>query len=170
MERNAMAAWREYRRHTVPLKKSLPTIWIARFIRDVLLYLYHSICRHRSYADVRAAMQGREEIDIEFLGLFDTVEAYGVPIEELRVAIDWAIWPISFRNHRPSRKVKHIRHALALDDERTTFHPLRIDQPSGGRPDGQGGVVRRRPFRHRRRLSGMHAVLCAAGLDDRSTR
>jgi len=26
MERNAMAAWREYRRDTVPLKKSLPTI------------------------------------------------------------------------------------------------------------------------------------------------
>jgi uncharacterized protein (DUF2235 family) len=128
MERNAMAAWREYRRDTVPLKKSLPTIWIARFIRDVLLYVYHAICRHRSYADVRAAMNGRKEIDIEFLGLFDTVEAFGVPIEELRVAIDWAIWPISFRNHRPSRKVKHISHALALDDERTTFHPLRIDQ------------------------------------------
>ncbi|WP_375311347.1 DUF2235 domain-containing protein [Bradyrhizobium sp. A5] len=128
MERNAMAAWREYRRGTVPLKKSLPTIWIARLIRDVLLYFYHLILRHRSYADVRAAMRGREEIDIEFLGLFDTVEAYGVPIEELRVAVDWAIWPISFRNHRPSKKVKHIRHALALDDERTTFHPLRIDQ------------------------------------------
>ncbi|MBR0783917.1 DUF2235 domain-containing protein [Bradyrhizobium iriomotense] len=128
MERNAMAAWREYRRDTVPLKKSLPTIWIARLIRDLLLYLYHSLCGHRSYADVRAAMNGRKEIDIEFLGLFDTVEAFGVPIEELRVAIDWAIWPISFRNHRPSRKVKHICHALALDDERTTFHPLRIDQ------------------------------------------
>ncbi|WP_249139213.1 DUF2235 domain-containing protein [Bradyrhizobium japonicum] len=128
MERNAMAAWREYRRDTVPLKKSLPTIWIARLFRDLLLHLYHSICGHRSYADVRAAMNGRKDIDIEFLGLFDTVEAFGVPIEELRVAIDWAIWPISFRNHRPSRKVKHIRHALALDDERTTFHPLRIDQ------------------------------------------
>lgn len=128
MERNTMAAWREYRRDTVPLKKSLPTIWIARLIRDALLYLYHAICRHRSYADVREAMNGRKDVDIEFMGLFDTVEAFGVPIEELRVAIDWAIWPISFRNHRPSRKVKHIRHALALDDERTTFHPLRIDQ------------------------------------------
>lgn len=128
MDRNAMAAWREYRRGTVPLNKSLPTIWIARFIRDVLLYLYHAICGHRSYANVRAEMNGRKDVDIEFMGLFDTVEAYGVPIEELRVAIDWAIWPISFRNHRPSRKVKHICHALALDDERTTFHPLRIDQ------------------------------------------
>ncbi|KJC54675.1 hypothetical protein UB31_03345 [Bradyrhizobium sp. LTSP849] len=128
MERNVMSAWREYRSDTVPMKKSLPTIWIARFIRDVLLHLYHSICGHRSYADVRAAMNGRKDVNIEFLGLFDTVEAFGVPVEELRVAIDWAIWPISFRNHRPSHKAKHICHALALDDERTTFHPLRIDQ------------------------------------------
>ena len=128
MERNVMSAWREYRRDTVPMKKSLPTIWIARFIRDVLLYLYHLICGHRSYADVRAAMNGRKDVNIEFLGLFDTVEAFGVPVEELRVAIDWAIWPISFRNHRPSHKAKQICHALALDDERTTFHPLRIDQ------------------------------------------
>ncbi|MBR0902739.1 DUF2235 domain-containing protein [Bradyrhizobium liaoningense] len=128
MDRNAMAAWRKYRRGTVPLRKTLPTIWIARLIRDVMLYLYHWICGHRSYAEVRAAMNGRKDVDIEFLGLFDTVEAFGVPVEELRVAIDWAIWPISFRNHRPAHKVKHICHALALDDERTTFHPLRIDQ------------------------------------------
>jgi uncharacterized protein (DUF2235 family) len=128
MERNAMSAWREYRRETVPWRKSLPTIWIARLIRDIVLYVYHLICGHRPYADVRAAMNGRKDVNIGFLGLFDTVEAFGVPIEELRVAIDWAIWPISFRNHRPSHKVKHICHAVALDDERTTFHPLRIDQ------------------------------------------
>ncbi len=73
-------------------------------------------------------MDGRKDVKIEFLGLFDTVEAFGVPIEELRVAIDWAIWPISFRNYRLSDKVKHACQALALDDERTTFHPLRIDQ------------------------------------------
>ncbi|MDA9438354.1 hypothetical protein XH98_04275 [Bradyrhizobium sp. CCBAU 51745] len=128
MERNAMSAWREYRRETVPWKQSLPTMWIARLIRDIVLYVYHLICGHRSYTKVRAAMNGRKDVNIDFLGLFDTVEAFGVPIEELRVAIDWAIWPISFRNHRPSHKAKHICHALALDDERTTFHPLRIDQ------------------------------------------
>jgi hypothetical protein len=128
MERNVMAAWREYRRQTVPWTKSLPTIWVARWIRDVLLLIYHTICRHRSYAGVRSKMAGRTDIPIEFLGLFDTVEAFGVPIEELRLAIDWAIWPISFRNHRLSPKVKQACHALALDDERTSFHPLRIDQ------------------------------------------
>lgn len=127
MERNAMSAWREYRKESVGYR-SLPTIWITRWIRDLLLVIYHFVCWHRSYCTVRKAMAGRKNVKIEFLGLFDTVEAFGVPIEELRVAIDWAIWPISFRNHRPSRKAKHICHALALDDERTTFHPLRIDQ------------------------------------------
>ncbi|HEV2153262.1 DUF2235 domain-containing protein [Bradyrhizobium sp.] len=128
MERNVKAAWREYRRATVPWTKSLPTIWVTRWIRDLLLFIYHGICGHRSYADVRSRMGVRKDVEIEFLGLFDTVEAFGVPVEELRLAIDWAIWPISFRNHRLSHKVRQACHALALDDERTTFHPLRIDQ------------------------------------------
>jgi uncharacterized protein (DUF2235 family) len=127
MQRNTMAAWREYRKRSVGYR-SLPTIWVVRWIRDVLIYLYQLVFRQRSYAKVREAMDGRKEVKIEFLGLFDTVEAFGVPIEELRVAIDWAIWPVSFRNYRLSDKVKHACHALALDDERTTFHPLRIDQ------------------------------------------
>ncbi|WP_298240309.1 DUF2235 domain-containing protein [uncultured Bradyrhizobium sp.] len=127
MERNAMAAWRAYRKKSVGYW-SLPTIWFARWIRDLLLLLYHFICGHRSYCTVRKAMAGRRNVKIEFLGLFDTVEAFGVPLEELRVAIDWSVWPISFRNHELSHAVKRAYHALALDDERTTFHPLRIDQ------------------------------------------
>lgn len=127
MERNAMAAWRAYRKASVGYW-SLPTIWIARWIRDLLLLVYHFVFRHRSYGTVRKAMAGRTNVKIEFLGLFDTVEAFGVPIEELRAAIDWSIWPISFRNHELSRAVKRACHALALDDERTSFHPLRIDQ------------------------------------------
>jgi uncharacterized protein (DUF2235 family) len=137
MQRNAMAAWRQYRGETVPWHKSLPTIWLARLLRDIILALYHFILRHRSYAEVRKAMNGRSDVEIEFLGVFDTVEAFGVPIEELRTAIDWAIWPISFRNRMLSHKVRRARHALSLDDERTTFHPLRFDQ-SDPRPPGHG--------------------------------
>jgi uncharacterized protein (DUF2235 family) len=129
MQRNAMAAWRDYRRRTVPWTRSLPTIWIARFIRDLVLGAYHRILRHRSYADVRKHMdKRRRDVHIEFLGVFDTVEAFGVPIEELRTAIDWAIWPISFRNRILSSKVERARHALSLDDERVAFHPIRFDQ------------------------------------------
>jgi uncharacterized protein (DUF2235 family) len=137
MLRNAMAAWREYRRETVPWRKSLPTIWIARAIRDLALGVYHRVMGHRSYDEVREARDkaGRADVEIEFLGLFDTVEAFGVPVEELRTAIDWAIWPISFRNKKLSKKVKLARHALSLDDERVTFHPLRIDQSAPTNPE-----------------------------------
>jgi uncharacterized protein (DUF2235 family) len=127
MQRNALAAWRAYRRRTVPWHKSLPTIWLARMIRDILLAVYHFILRCRSYREVRAAMDGRREVGINFLGVFDTVEAFGVPVEELRTAIDWAIWPISFRNRVLPLSVRRARHALSLDDERTTFHPIRFD-------------------------------------------
>jgi Uncharacterized alpha/beta hydrolase domain (DUF2235) len=129
MQRNAMAAWRAYRAKTVPWRKSLPTIWIARWIRDALLALYHFVLGHRTYNKVREEIeaQGRSNVRVRFAGLFDTVEAFGVPIEEFRRAIDWAIWPISFRNQRLCDRVDSARHALSLDDERTTFHPLRFD-------------------------------------------
>ena len=130
MERNAMSAWRAYRARTVPWYKSLPTIPLMRLVRDIALGAFHTILRHRPYNKVRAAMDDtRQNVRINFLGLFDTVEAFGVPVEELRTAIDWAIWPISFRNRLLTDKVDRARHALALDDERTSFHPIRFDHP-----------------------------------------
>ncbi len=136
MERNTMDAWRAYRQHSVGYW-SLPTIWIARWIRNFLLYiwhgiadLYHKMRPDRSYHSLRTARRDRRYVEIDFLGLFDTVEAFGVPVEELRTAIDWAIWPISFRNGVLPPIVKRACHALALDDERTTFHPLRFAAPA----------------------------------------
>ncbi|WP_114947766.1 DUF2235 domain-containing protein [Microvirga calopogonii] len=128
MRRNAKAAWRAYRAEKVTWRNSFPTIPIARAIRDAVLMIYRLLLRQRSYAAVRAAMDPfRQEVRIKFAGLFDTVEAYGVPIEEMRTVIDKVIWPISFRNRVLSDKVDFARHALALDDERATFHPLRFD-------------------------------------------
>ena len=136
MERNAMAAWRTYRSDSVGWK-SLPTVWVSRWIRDLIVAGWHRVRRHRLYSEIRDVMaketetipeRRRDGVNVEFLGLFDTVEAYGVPIEELRLAIDYAIWPISFRNYELHWKVKRARHALALDDERIAFHPLRFDQ------------------------------------------
>ena len=73
-------------------------------------------------------IEKRELKSIEFVGLFDTVEAFGVPLLELRIAIDRVLWPISFRNNRMSKRARVVRHALSLDDERTTFHPIRIEE------------------------------------------
>ncbi len=188
MQRNAMAAWRAYRRKTIPWHKSLPTIWLARAIRDALLWmlwLYHRLLRHRNYRSYGALHreinnQGRRKIPITFVGLFDTVEAYGVPIEELRKAIDWAIWPISFRNRTLSTNVQRARHALSLDDERTTFHPIRFDMThektdriqevwfagvhsdvGGGYPDAALAYVPLVWMAEETKKAGLHFIPCA---------
>jgi hypothetical protein len=60
----------------------------------------------------------------EFVGLWDTVSAYGLPIDELQHAVDLYIYPFSFRDRELSSIVKCAYHALSLDDERRTFHPI----------------------------------------------
>jgi uncharacterized protein (DUF2235 family) len=61
--------------------------------------------------------------DIQFLGLWDTVAAYGLPIDELTRAWNW-VFPLSVPDRELCRNVKRACHALALDDERNTFHPV----------------------------------------------
>ena len=64
------------------------------------------------------------DAEIEFLGLWDTVDAYGFPIDEMTVGWDRFVWPLSMRNRDLSSKIKKAAHALSLDDERNSFHPL----------------------------------------------
>jgi hypothetical protein len=134
--RDAMGAWRSYRSETTSWK-TLPTIWLARRVRDLVIGIWYFLRRYRSYAKVKAETkaQGRDDIPIKFIGLFYTVEAYGVPLEEFRRAIDVAIWPISFRNGILCENVETARHALSLDDERVTFHPLRFDMKNSKKPE-----------------------------------
>jgi len=61
---------------------------------------------------------------IKFLGVWDTVDALGIPFKTLDVIVD-KIPPFrhGYQNLRLSESVEHARHALAIDDERLTFHP-----------------------------------------------
>jgi uncharacterized protein (DUF2235 family) len=61
---------------------------------------------------------------IHFLGLWDTVAAYGLPIEEMTRGVSLFLWPLELPDRKLSTKVTRACHALALDDERTTFHPV----------------------------------------------
>jgi uncharacterized protein (DUF2235 family) len=61
---------------------------------------------------------------IHFLGLWDTVAAYGLPIDELQRGIDRYFRSHSFPDRELSGQVDIARHALSLDDERRTFHPV----------------------------------------------
>jgi hypothetical protein len=70
---------------------------------------------------------------INFVGLWDTVDAYGLPIRELKEGIDKYLWPLALEDRELHPAIAKACHALSIDDQRKTFHPLlwdeaRIDQ------------------------------------------
>jgi uncharacterized protein (DUF2235 family) len=64
-----------------------------------------------------------ESPPIAFLGVWDTVSAYGLPFDELMRAWNF-IMPLSVPDRNLCANVERACHALALDDERQTFHPV----------------------------------------------
>ena len=94
---------------------------LARPLRDFCMLLGDCILGQRR------AMRDFEKVSvpgIEFLGLWDTVDAYGLPVAELGKGVDERIWPLSLNDKSNSPAIKKICHALSIDDKRTTFHPL----------------------------------------------
>lgn len=67
-----------------------------------------------------------KDTPIEFIGVWDTVDAVGVPIKELAWVIDKFFYPFRFVDSKLSKKekLKKACHALSIDDERLTFHPV----------------------------------------------
>lgn len=142
MRRNARGAWRAYRAATAPLRdkegrlKMSPAVSLARLIVAGVTRLYRLAMGYQQHEAVlqepsrlRPAPDGGSDgVSVAFMGLFDTVEAYGVPVEELRNAVNWWVWPLKFRNRRCANVVAQVRHALSLDDERLTFHPIRCEK------------------------------------------
>jgi uncharacterized protein (DUF2235 family) len=65
---------------------------------------------------------------IRFLGCYDTVAALGLPFKTASVLLDGIPgFRHKFHNFTLSKSVEHAYHALAIDDERKTFHPVLWD-------------------------------------------
>ncbi|MFQ5650123.1 MAG: DUF2235 domain-containing protein [bacterium] len=61
---------------------------------------------------------------IKFLGVWDTVAALGLPFKTIDVVLDKIpFFRHKFQDLRLSDSVENAYHALAIDDERLTFHP-----------------------------------------------
>ena len=141
LARDAEIAYREYRKqrnfHANPLTGPL------RALRD---FVSHTIFRKPTYQEV-----DRVEIDtIEFVGVWDTVDAYGGPIDEITRAIDYWYWPLSMPDQFMNHKIVRACHALALEEERDAFRPVLWDDRYVRRDDrlfpvGEDWVPRRTP-------------------------
>lgn len=119
LHNGAVKAYRRYRadRYHSNLRIEVP----FRALRDHILVPLLDLLRGRkSYAKI-----ARTEVpSLEFIGVWDTVAAYGLPIDEMTRGVSSWIWPLELPDRVLSPKVRFARHAVAIDDERTTFHPV----------------------------------------------
>lgn len=65
---------------------------------------------------------------VHFMGLFDTVDAYGGPIDELTVAFDKVVYPLTAKDRTISDRIVRVCHALALDEQRQSFEPMLVNE------------------------------------------
>jgi uncharacterized protein (DUF2235 family) len=121
---HARDAYREF------CRSQWPNRWPAkmfahglRFVRDMLLYVKRIVSCEILYRDIK-----KYPTDIEFVGVWDTVAAYGGPSVEIVRGIDDWIWPLTMANFELSPKIVKARHALCLDDRRDAFQPLLWDE------------------------------------------
>nr|VFK56478.1 MAG: Uncharacterized protein, PA2063/DUF2235 family [Candidatus Kentron sp. TUN]VFK62795.1 MAG: Uncharacterized protein, PA2063/DUF2235 family [Candidatus Kentron sp. TUN] len=90
------------------------------------------------YDEIGRDQKNAAHVPIHFIGVWDTVDAVGMPVDELRDALAWSIQTVAwcsdwalrklpvlkFSGHTLQSQVRNACHALAIDDERQTFHPV----------------------------------------------
>jgi uncharacterized protein (DUF2235 family) len=116
LDRQASYAYRHFRQNWLPRRLQWPTK-LRRAVRNAF-----------SGFEKNYKPKTHEHPCIKFVGVWDTVSAYGGPIAEVTRAIDNWIFPLSMPDYELNPKVECARHALALDDERDAFHPLLWDE------------------------------------------
>ena len=125
---------------------------IFRFIRD----------RKRAYGTVRGSKPLNH---IKFLGLWDTVAAYGLPVDEMTRGVSRYIWPLELPNRTFNHgKVNRACHALSIDDQRTTFHPVLWDEST--LPDSSSATTTKQEKLTQLWFAGVHANVGGGYPDD----
>lgn len=132
LDRLAHHAYRAYRAERYRTLLRIEVLF--RAIRDAWIALLDIVLRRTRYT-----REKNVPVDnIRFLGLWDTVAAYGLPIEEMVIGVNWLLWPLQLPDRYLSSRVQRACHVLSLDDERTTFHPVLWTEKARppGEPDG----------------------------------
>jgi uncharacterized protein (DUF2235 family) len=147
LARDAEIAYRQYRKERDFSSGGNLLIGPLRALRD---FVSHVVLRKPSFRQLDRIDVDNVEFMIEFLGVWDTVDAYGGPIEEITRAIDYWYWPLSMPDQFMNHKIRRACHALALEEERDAFRPVLWDDRyvrAHGRlvPVGQGWTPERAP-------------------------
>jgi hypothetical protein len=69
--------------------------------------------------------------------------AYGLPIDEMTRGVNRCLWLLELPNQDFNPAILKARHALAIDDQRATFHPvLWSESAANSRRNGQSRETR----------------------------
>ncbi len=124
LDRLVNAAYEEFRKkHYNPSFFALFT----RPLRDVATKGWCKVTGKRFYnseKNIRYKDGPDDAPLIKFVGVWDTVAAYGFPIDELARAWDRIVWPLVPKTRDLSSRIGCARHALSLDEQRESFHPM----------------------------------------------
>ena len=96
---------------------------------DAAVKTAYKAYRKQENPDVSKEYDLHKERSIEFVGVWDTVDAIGVPFDELR-EMYYALPNALVRKHRAelNSSILNAYHAMSIDDERKTFHPMVWDE------------------------------------------
>ena len=127
LHKQATAAYRTFRANRFHTKwpKFMRPERLFRFLRDLVVHSNYSSANNLKITKTEIK---KREFRIRFLGLWDTVAAYGMPIEEMATGMSQWIWPWMLPDCFLDPRVERACHALSVDDERTTFHPTLWDE------------------------------------------
>jgi len=106
--------------------------------------IYKKSKKHPDKAKKFMAEMTHGAVDIEFIGVWDTVKALGFPQDSSWILIGLSMlidkvsnkfFPHHYYEFQLDKNVKNAYHALAIDDERRTFFPLMFDETAENRPE-----------------------------------
>jgi uncharacterized protein (DUF2235 family) len=157
LARMARWAYREFRKD---FNQTGFVVTIARWLRDRLFRTWEWVRRLKPYDPAANHQVG----EVAFIGIWDTVDAYGMPMDELTSGIDTWVWPLSMPELGLNPKVKRACHVLALDDERNTFHPVLWDERGSKQPQNCTHVDQERITQVW--FAGMHSNVGGGYADD----
>lgn len=152
-----------YRAYRKSYQRGSWVVKASRAVRDSVIAIRDKCMGYETY-DANNPHHSYANPPIRFLGLWDTVDAYGIPIREMKIGIDRYIWPMTWSNNTLSPLVQRACHALALDDERLTFHPLPWDEEAEQRAVAKGEVAQGRLTQAW--FAGMHSNVGGGYADD----
>ena len=117
-------AYRSYRR-----QYQAPVATAFRRLRDLLV---HPVPEPQAFR-AQYGLAGSNRV--RFIGVWDTVDAVGLPVDELSTMIDRIFYPHRFPDQKLSPQVDRACHAIAIDDERHTFHPVLWNEEGSDNPE-----------------------------------